>query len=134
MLLGGGKEDLRLIALAVRQPAEKVGELLVIVLRAFRKSGATVPLRVARTGQEALDYIDGPSGGDHLLAVLLDLKLPVRSGFEVLQHIKQHARLRTTPVVILTSSTESQGLKRAYELGANSCLVKPPEVDALTAW
>lgn len=123
-------------------PANRTDAVLVVednpddlhfLLRAFRKSGASVPLRIARTGQEALDYLEGRSEDDKLLAVLLDLKLPVRSGFEVLDYIKQHTRLRATPVVILTSSAESQDLKLAYELGANSYLVKPAEVEALTA-
>lgn len=105
---------------------------LHFLLRALRKTGSALPVRVARTGQAALDYLQGAEGqADRLLAVLLDLKLPVRSGFEVLEHLKQSPELRATPVVILTSSGETRDLKRAYELGANSYLVKPAQAEAL---
>lgn len=106
---------------------------LHFLLRALARTGTSVPARVARTGQEAIDYLEGPARTqDHLLAILLDLKLPVRSGFDVLEHIKGDAALRRTPVVILTSSAESTDLERAYSLGANSYLVKPAHVEDLT--
>jgi CheY-like chemotaxis protein len=57
--------------------------------------------------------------------VLLDLKLPRRSGFEVLEAIRQHDATKHTPVVVLTSSNQDADIRRAYELCANSYLVKP---------
>lgn len=105
---------------------------LHFLLRALRRIGSTVPVRVARDGEAALDYLRGAARAeDRLLAVLLDLKLPGRSGFEVLEEIKRDPALRTTPVVILTSSAESRDLQRAYDLGANSYLVKPTRIDGL---
>ncbi|MFC5086213.1 response regulator [Microvirga arabica] len=65
------------------------------------------------------------------MVVLLDLKLPRRSGFEVLEWIKGHPVLRRVPVIILTSSREDVDLKRAYDLGANSYLVKPARPEEL---
>ena len=63
--------------------------------------------------------------------ILLDLKLPRRSGFEVLAWIKRHARLRRVPVVVLTSSKTSTDIERAYDLGANSYLAKPLRPEGL---
>jgi DNA-binding response OmpR family regulator len=57
--------------------------------------------------------------------MLLDLKLPRVDGLEVLQQIKSDSRLKTLPVVVLTSSHEEQDLMRSYELGVNAYVVKP---------
>ena len=63
--------------------------------------------------------------------MLLDLKLPGMSGFEVLLWLRQQPGLKRLPVVVLTSSKENTDINRAYELGANSYLVKPASFDAL---
>src|SRR3977135_47173 len=59
--------------------------------------------------------------------VLLDLKLPVKNGYEVLAEIKQDPELRYIPVVVLTSTENPQEINRCYELGASAYLVKPLE-------
>jgi CheY-like chemotaxis protein len=105
-----------------------------LLARAFRKAGVTMPLRFAVDGDEALAYLGAAVADlpDSCPAViLLDLKLPRRSGFEVLEWIKGHPALRRVPVIILTSSRESVDLRRAYDLGANSYLVKPARSDDL---
>jgi two-component system, chemotaxis family, response regulator Rcp1 len=61
--------------------------------------------------------------------VLLDLNLPVRSGYEVLAELQQDAELYTIPVVVLTTSANPQDMTRYYELGARAYLVKPLELD-----
>jgi CheY-like chemotaxis protein len=63
--------------------------------------------------------------------VLLDLKLPRKSGLEVLAWLRGHDTLRRLPVVVLTSSREAPDVRRAYDLGANSYLVKPVGFEAL---
>ena len=101
---------------------------LTLLLRAFRRTGVGVPVRTATTGQAALDYLGAYATGgspDRLLAILLDLKLPIVSGFEVLARIKADPVLKLVPVVILTSSDERDDIHRGYGLGANSYLVKP---------
>ncbi len=107
-----------------------------LIARAFKRAKVEVRLQFAQDGDEALQALGAiASGASHPppSVVLLDLKLPRRSGFEVLEWIKQHATLRRVPVVVLTSSQESTDLKRAYDLGANSYLVKPAKPDALLA-
>lgn len=87
---------------------------------------------VVPDGAEALDYLyargryQGRPEGNPLL-VLLDLKMPRIDGLEVLRTIKQDDRLRTIPVVMLTSSREEQDLVRSYDLGVNAYIVKPVE-------
>lgn len=106
-----------------------------MIARAFRKANVEAELDFAEDGDQALAYLDGTlraEGGASIPSViLLDLKLPRRSGFEVLAYLKEDGPLRRVPVVILTSSRESTDLVRAYDLGANSYLVKPVRPDAL---
>mgnify|MGYP000846232167 FL=1 len=83
-----------------------------------------------RDGAEALDYLrcEGKYAGDNHggpVVVLLDLKLPKLNGLEVLELIRRDPALRSTPVVMLTSSREEQDLASSYELGVNAFVVKP---------
>lgn len=99
---------------------------LDLTQRAFNRRRFGNPVQVARDGEEALAYIERWEAGDPLPAViLLDIKLPKVNGLEVLRRIKAHERFRTIPVVMLTSSGENVDLRTAYELGANSYIVKP---------
>jgi CheY-like chemotaxis protein len=65
------------------------------------------------------------------LLVLLDIKLPRKSGLEVLEWIRKQPELKSMPVLMLTSSSESNDLDRAYALGANSYLVKTVDLSAM---
>jgi len=84
-----------------------------------------------------MDYLNGTAPfGDRgrqpaPRLVLLDLKLPRKSGFEVLVWVRQRPELRTLPIVIFTSSAHDHDVHRAYELGANAYLVKPSSLDQL---
>lgn len=104
-----------------------------LLARAFRKANVTVPLRFAEDGDEAVAVLQtlSSTSAARPVVILLDLKLPRRSGFEVLEWIKAQPTLRRVPVVILTSSRENTDLARAYDLGANSYLVKPARPDTL---
>lgn len=107
-----------------------------LTIRALRKHNFTNNLVHVKDGVEALDFLFGRgnyTGRDTEQCprvVLLDLKLPKVSGLEVLQAIKQDDRLCKLPVVVVTSSTEDPDMRTAYELGANSYVVKPVEFDA----
>lgn len=94
--------------------------------RAFARNNILNPLQLALDGEEALEWIDRWEKGESLPAViLLDLKLPKVSGLEVLKQLKEHPTFATIPVVVLTSSSEARDIQEAYQLGANSYIVKP---------
>ena len=99
---------------------------LELTLLAFQKRKLINPLQVARDGQEALDWIKRWENGEpQPTVILLDLKLPIYNGLEVLQRLKSHETFQKIPVVVLTSSRESRDIQEAYRLGANSYIVKP---------
>ncbi len=103
---------------------------VALTLEAFEQSNLAGEVDVVRDGQQALDYLHSVGewqtrAGALPAVVLLDLKLPKLNGLEVLAHIKQHAHLRTLPVVMLTSSREESDLARSYGLGVNAYVVKP---------
>ena len=89
---------------------------------------------VVRDGEEALDYLyrrrsfQKRPTNDPVL-VLLDLKMPKVDGFEVLRQIKADDRLKTIPVVVLTSSREEKDLIASYQLGVNAYVVKPVDFE-----
>ena len=103
--------------------------------RAIKKAGVANPLRVATDGQQAVDYLSAAADPANEetnplpFLVLLDLKLPYRDGFEVLEWIRNQPHLARVVVVMLTGSDERRDHQRAYALGARSYLVKPALVD-----
>lgn len=110
---------------------------VLLIQRAFRRIGSGHPLQVLSDGEQAVAYLGGEGAyadrEAHPLPalLLLDLKLPRRSGFEVLEWLRGRPGLRRLPVVVLTSSREPRDVDRAADLGANSYLVKPVHFDAL---
>ena len=101
-----------------------------LTLRAFKRRHVSNPVLVARDGEEALSWVPRWEAGETTPAViLLDLKLPRVDGLEVLRHLKGHPTLRTIPVVVLTTSAEHVDVQTAYQLGANSYIVKPVEFE-----
>jgi two-component system, response regulator len=90
--------------------------------------GLPASLEVARDGQEALDYLFNHAD-DLPRLVMLDLRLPNIDGLEVLRRIRENARTRLTPVVILTSSTAPDDVTTGYRCGANSYVCKPLDFD-----
>lgn len=110
----------------------------LLIRRAYARARLANPLRLVEDGDAAVDYLagvgrqGGPGANPFPALVLLDLKLPRRSGLEVLAWLRaQEAPLGRTPAVVLTSSREGADLDRAYALGANSYLVKPVAIDDL---
>jgi CheY-like chemotaxis protein len=110
---------------------------VLLARRALKKAALPASMQVVEDGDEAVAYLDGSGRfGDrarHPLPalVLLDLKLPKRSGLEVLRWVRNQSGLDTTPVVVLTSSGEDEDIQKAYALGANSYLQKPVAFNAL---
>ncbi len=110
---------------------------ILLVQRAFKKANIPVALDSITDGDSAVAYLTGeaiyadrrryplPS------LILLDLKIPRKSGLEVLCWIRHHPNLKRLPVTVLTSSKHDRDINLAYEGGANSYLVKPVGFDAL---
>lgn len=103
-----------------------------LTIMALEKSSILNEVKVAGDGKEALDLLfDGKEKERSELPslILLDLNLPMISGHEVLEEIRNDKRTRHVPVVILTSSREEQDIVRGYDLGANSYIRKPVDFD-----
>jgi DNA-binding response OmpR family regulator len=103
--------------------------------RALTKAGISVDLQLAEDGDSAIQLLQSKSESSENSPLpwilLLDLKMPRKSGWEVLKWIRRHPALHRMPVVIFTSSKERSDILRSYELGANSYLVKPVGFDQL---
>jgi CheY-like chemotaxis protein len=110
---------------------------VLLTERALKRIGPGGPVHVVQDGEEAVAYLKGDGAfADRNrfplpTLLLLDLKMPRRSGFEVLEWLRQQPGLRRLPVVVFTSSNQDSDVTRAYELGANSYLVKPAGFDNL---
>ncbi len=108
---------------------------MTLTLRAISEAVVTDRVRVARDGEEALDFIMGrsssslPSGVSCLKLILLDLKLPKVSGLDVLAEMKSNPGSKIIPVVVFSSSKQESDVRKSYELGANSYMQKPVDFD-----
>lgn len=111
---------------------------ILLTQRAFRKANlANASLQIVSDGDSAVFYLSGEgkySDRDRYplpVLILLDLKLPRRSGHEILAWLRQQPEIKRLPVIMLTSSKENMDINQAYDLGANSYLVKPVGLAAL---
>ncbi len=109
-----------------------------LLCRGFQKATVLNPILHLKTGDDALAYFAGLGKyGDRLqfplpALVLLDLKLPGMSGLDLLQWRRAHAEIRRIPFVVLTGNEDALIVTAAYDLGANSYLVKPGERSKIT--
>jgi two-component system response regulator len=109
-----------------------------LAMYAFKSNNVANKVQVVRDGAEALEFVfctgrhadrkieNGPR------VILLDLKLPLVDGIEVLRRIKADPRTRSIPVVVMTSSKEERDIAETYQLGVNSYIVKPVDFDQFT--
>jgi DNA-binding response OmpR family regulator len=109
-----------------------------LIQRAFTKANMSSPIQTVSDGEQAMAYLSGEGQFQDRARfplpglILLDLKLPRKSGLEVLTWIRaQPGSVRRVPVIMLTSSRQSSDVNRAYDLGANSYLVKPVAFEGL---
>ncbi|HAF30922.1 MAG TPA: two-component system response regulator [Bacteroidales bacterium] len=106
-----------------------------LILRSLKKNKLSKDIMVVEDGEEALNYLFRIEKTDQIemiknpKVIFLDLKLPKIDGLEVLKCLKSDQQTKIIPVVILTSSKEDPDIKSAYELGANSYVVKPVKFD-----
>lgn len=111
---------------------------IALALRAFQKAQIVNPIVVLEDGQEALDYIfckekyKDRDINDSPALILLDLKLPIVNGMEILKEIRANPITRSYIVVILTSSKEDQDIFNGYEIGTNSYIRKPVDFNEFT--
>ena len=118
-------DEIRSILLVEDDPKD-----VELTLAALAQHNLANKVEVVRDGAEALDYLfrrgqfaTRPDGNP--VVVLLDLKMPKVNGLEVLHRIKTDEKLKTIPVVALTSSRESPDVRRCYDYGVNAYVVKP---------
>src|SRR5262249_14442725 len=115
--------------------AEDREDDILLIRRAFTKANLLNPLYVVHDGDEAIAYLKGEglyaNRAEYPLPalLLLDLKMPGKSGFDVLKWVRQEPHLKALRVVVLTSSDAIQDVNLAYQLGANSFLVKPVDFE-----
>jgi CheY-like chemotaxis protein len=112
----------------------------LLIRRALEKTGGSFILNRATHGEEAIEYLSGVGAFEDRRSypfpdvVLLDIKLPRRSGLEVLEWLRaQPAGMNRTPVVMLTSSRHVVDVNRAYDLCVNGYLTKPDTAQELQA-
>jgi CheY-like chemotaxis protein len=105
--------------------------------RAFEQARLLNPLKIVHDGEQAIAYLKGEGHyADRTkfpfpFLMLLDLRMPRRNGFEVLEWLRAQPGIRRLLTVVLTSSKDAPDINQAYDLGANSYLVKPPKAEAL---
>ena len=104
---------------------------------ATTKAGMAIELKTVQDGEEAIRYLNGDGiysdRHDYPLPtlMLLDLNLPRKSGFQVLEWLRKQPQLRRMVVIVLTSSHRQEDVDRAHELGANAVLIKPTTIEDL---
>jgi CheY-like chemotaxis protein len=106
-----------------------------LIERNIRRSGINNPILPFTNGTAATRYLFGSdgSGFEHrgnALLILLDLNLPDMTGIEILRKVKENKYLKSTPVVVLTTTDDSVEIKRCYELGCNVYITKPVNYDS----
>ena len=110
---------------------------IILIQRAFERADINNPVQVVENGEDAIAYLAGEGSYSDReqfplpLLILLDLKLPRKSGHEVLESAQQQPDLKRIPIVVLSSSQQTSDIERAYDLGANSYLIKPVAFDNL---
>ena len=106
---------------------------------AFKKARLANPLQVVKDGVEVIAYLKGEGRfSDRVrypfpMLLLLDLRMPKVNGFEVLSWLQRHREINHLPIAVMTSSVDEPDIDRAYKLGADSYLIKPPNAEALLA-
>ena len=110
---------------------------VLLIQRAFQKAGIQQTLKTVRDGEQAVAYLSGRGTYANRerfplpFLVLLDLRMPGMDGFEVLQWVRADPESKRLLVVVLTSSSDLRDMTKAYQLGANSFLVKPVDFERL---
>ena len=111
----------------------------LLMRAAFKKAGFDSPPQEVQNGEQAIAYLkgEGPhSDRDQFplpTVMLLDLNMPRKNGFDVLDWVRTQPALKRMPIIILTASMRREDVERAFDLGAHSFLVKPAALEQLVA-
>ncbi len=109
----------------------------MLLKMAFKRSNIPNPLHWVKDGLEAIAYLNGEGVyADHALCpfpevLIVDLKMPRMSGLELLEWIRDHPDYKVIPTIIMSSSRQDSDIVKAYELGANTYMIKPSSFDEL---
>ncbi len=114
--------------------AEDNGDDAFIFKMAFDRATLPHTLHRVEDGQQAIDWLEGK--GEYAERekfplpniLLLDLKMPIKGGFEVLEWLRGQIRFEELPIIILSSSDDNKDVKRAYQLGVTTYFVKSPQL------
>src|SRR5918998_3409363 len=103
---------------------------------AFKEKGYNDKIEFVENGVELIDYLGNirdkkANHETYPSFILLDLNMPKKDGREVLKEIKQHPEFKKIPVVVFTTTNSENEIRRCYELGANTYVVKPVSFDSL---
>ena len=126
-----------MVETAVILMAEDDENQVVLMRRVFKQARLLNPVHVVKHGEEAIAYLSGPGKFEDRIVypfpnlLLLDLKMPVVNGFEVLEWVRAHPDRMIIPTLVFSSSVLESDMRRAYELGASSYLVKPTSTEEL---
>ena len=111
---------------------------VMLLKRAFHEVNNTTGVHALTNGEDVISYLKGSGPFNDRKQfplpnlILLDLKMPVKNGFEVLQWVRSETDLKRLPVVVMSSSRLTRDIDRAYELGANTYFVKSTDPERLT--
>lgn len=117
--------------LVVEDNAEEV----ILLRRAFQRTGMDIAVHFVSNGEEAIDYLSGADSYRDRAhfpepdLVIMDLKMPRKGGFEVLEWFRNLQEGALIPVIVLTASSRESDIQRAYSLGASSYFIKPTSFD-----
>jgi chemotaxis family two-component system response regulator Rcp1 len=106
---------------------------VLLTMEALKEGDISHELNVVNDGADAISYLRRKGKYTDVILpdiILLDINLPKKNGFEVLAEIKEDQRLKSIPVIILTTSSAKQDIRKAYDLHANCYIVKPLDFDA----
>jgi CheY-like chemotaxis protein len=109
----------------------------MLLKMAFKENNILNPLHWVKDGLEAIAYLNGEGVyANHALypfpeVLIVDLKMPRMSGLELLQWIRDHPYYKVIPTIIMSSSRQDSDIEKAYELGANTYMIKPSALDEL---
>src|SRR4051812_35126032 len=100
--------------------AEDDEDTVFFLERSLRRAGVQDPVKIVHDGEEGLRYLQNEEDHKSPRMAVLDIKMPLRSGVDVLKSIRNDPRLKRLPVIIFSSSNREDDVNRAYDLGANS--------------